>query len=271
MTVAGSVEHCLYAREWYLAHRAEILAKLQVERDARRLDRIEQAVLHGRPIGQPVAACGTKSGRVRHRKAGEVCGTCQHIKALEVFDRTCLATTAQQERTRDRDRAYYAANKAQRRAQNAAWAAAHQEDMKAYQRRHAQTPEARAKTKAWKEANPDRMRESRRRHYDAMTPEERRQIRAAWRAANPDRSRAITAASKAARRARENQILREHIDRQLVWERDGGICQICTQPADPTRWHLDHVIPLARGGDHLYSNVQVSHPFCNLSKGAKVA
>lgn len=267
MTVAQQI----HSRNWYLAHRAEILAKLQIEREERRLDRIEAAVLHGRPIGQPVAACGTQPGRVRHRKAGEVCDTCRHIKALEVFDRTCLATTAQQQRARDRGRAYYDANRDRIRAQNAAWAAAHPEEMKAHKRRHAQTPEARARNKAWRQAHPDEMREFRRRHYDAMTPEERRQVRAAWRAANLDRSRAITAASKAARRARENQILREHIDRHLVWERDRGICQICTHPADPTRWHLDHVVPLARGGNHLYSNVQVSHPTCNLRKGAKVA
>jgi 5-methylcytosine-specific restriction endonuclease McrA len=34
---------------------------------------------------------------------------------------------------------------------------------------------------------------------------------------------------------------------------------------------MDHVVPLARGGDHLYSNVAVSHPLCNRRKGAKVA
>jgi 5-methylcytosine-specific restriction endonuclease McrA len=36
-------------------------------------------------------------------------------------------------------------------------------------------------------------------------------------------------------------------------------------------WDLDHVIPLSKGGEHSYDNVQVTHPSCNRKKGAKVA
>jgi 5-methylcytosine-specific restriction endonuclease McrA len=39
---------------------------------------------------------------------------------------------------------------------------------------------------------------------------------------------------------------------------------------DPANWHLDHVVPLSRGGEHSYANVQVAHPFCNLSKGPRL-
>lgn len=34
---------------------------------------------------------------------------------------------------------------------------------------------------------------------------------------------------------------------------------------------LDHVVPLARGGEHSYRNVKLAHPLCNSRKGAKVA
>lgn len=60
----------------------------------------------------------------------------------------------------------------------------------------------------------------------------------------------------------------EDVDRAVVWERDEGICGICGAAADPGDWHLDHVIPLARGGAHTMGNVQVSHPVCNMRKGA---
>jgi 5-methylcytosine-specific restriction endonuclease McrA len=32
--------------------------------------------------------------------------------------------------------------------------------------------------------------------------------------------------------------------------------------------HIDHVIPLARGGEHSYANAQAAHGPCNMRKGA---
>ena len=63
----------------------------------------------------------------------------------------------------------------------------------------------------------------------------------------------------------------ETVNRAVVWKRDGGVCHICGMPADPNDWHLDHVRPLALGGEHSYANCRVSHPACNLKKGAKTA
>lgn len=82
--------------------------------------------------------------------------------------------------------------------------------------------------------------------------------------ANRDKFRDLAAR----RRARErNAPVVERIYRAKVWERDGGICHICGLPADPALWHLEHIIPLARGGEHSYRNVAVSHPICNAHKG----
>jgi 5-methylcytosine-specific restriction endonuclease McrA len=36
------------------------------------------------------------------------------------------------------------------------------------------------------------------------------------------------------------------------------------------RFHVDHVVPLARGGEHSYANTQPACPPCNMSKGARV-
>ena len=73
----------------------------------------------------------------------------------------------------------------------------------------------------------------------------------------------------ATRRALTKAALVELVDPRVVWERDGGICQLCHQSVEGT-WHLDHVIPLSRGGEHSYKNVQVAHPLCNLKKGSTV-
>ena len=58
-----------------------------------------------------------------------------------------------------------------------------------------------------------------------------------------------------------------------IFERDGWVCGICSAPVDrvlswPDRLSasLDHIVPFARGGAHVDSNVQCSHLVCNIRK-----
>ncbi len=39
---------------------------------------------------------------------------------------------------------------------------------------------------------------------------------------------------------------------------------------DPDSLSLDHVMPLARGGEHAIDNVQAAHLRCNVRKGVKL-
>ncbi len=72
------------------------------------------------------------------------------------------------------------------------------------------------------------------------------------------------------RRARLLGLFVETVKKSVVWIRDKGICGICQQPADPNDWHLDHIIPLSKGGPHSYANTQVSHSHCNQVKWNKL-
>lgn len=76
------------------------------------------------------------------------------------------------------------------------------------------------------------------------------------------------------RRLRDNHeragVRREYPKKELVIERDGPVCGICGLYVDENDWHLDHVIPVTRDGLDLYSNVQVSHPSCNIRKNNKL-
>lgn len=85
-----------------------------------------------------------------------------------------------------------------------------------------------------------------------------------WAAANRDRKTQATANY----RARKAGVFRERIYRKKVWEQHNGACGICNRPCDPANWHLDHIIPIFRGGEHSYANVQPAHPTCNLRKWA---
>lgn len=70
-------------------------------------------------------------------------------------------------------------------------------------------------------------------------------------------------------RARRLDSLVEHVDRLILYERDDGICGICQKPVG-LDFHVDHVVPLSRGGAHSYANTQIAHPSCNISKGARI-
>ena len=81
----------------------------------------------------------------------------------------------------------------------------------------------------------------------------------------------------AKRRARLVGGLVEVFDRREIFERDGWRCQICGQAVDPKspRYSynvpsIDHIIPIARGGEHSRANVQTACLGCNVRKGAKL-
>lgn len=60
--------------------------------------------------------------------------------------------------------------------------------------------------------------------------------------------------------------------RKIVLERDGWVCQICGLPLDPNASviddlypHVDHVLPVALGGDDDLGNLRAAHRWCNLA------
>jgi 5-methylcytosine-specific restriction endonuclease McrA len=95
-----------------------------------------------------------------------------------------------------------------------------------------------------------------------------------WQKANPEVVRDI--ANR--RRAKKVDGEFEKIDRDLVFERDGYECKLCNLPLKmaakfphPLSPTLDHIIPLNKGGHHLYVNLQAAHFRCNTAKGDRVA
>ncbi len=92
----------------------------------------------------------------------------------------------------------------------------------------------------------------------------RRAYAADYRKANPHQFREYDAE----RRARLYGATIEKVERTVVYDRDKGFCHICGRAVFHDNWHLDHVIPLSKGGEHSYRNVAVSHPGCNQRKAA---
>lgn len=56
--------------------------------------------------------------------------------------------------------------------------------------------------------------------------------------------------------------------RSKLFKLQNGLCNGCACDLVPG-FHLDHIVPLVRGGLNVNSNVQLLCPTCNLSKGSK--
>ena len=92
---------------------------------------------------------------------------------------------------------------------------------------------------------------------------------------NPDHVRELARLRIARRRARhvgqQDPIPMTPADLQNLKDRQGGFCagMWCLEALDDG-YHVDHVIPLSKGGAHAPGNAQLLCPKCNRSKGSKL-
>jgi hypothetical protein len=179
------------------------------------------------------------------------------------------------------------------------WRAKDREAYREYRRKHyAQNKEQISEWRKADRARCDKQRIAANKRYAANKEarravakkrRERRDVRekarvatAKWRADNPELAReahrryqqahpGAFQKGMATRRARKLNAFIEAVDRDVVFKRDKGKCGICMKRVSPTStWHVDHIIPLSRGGTHCYENVQVAHQHCNQSKHARL-
>ena len=105
-------------------------------------------------------------------------------------------------------------------------------------------------------------------------PEYHRQRRLKWRKENPDKVRR----NRHLRRARERGVVIGAISSlKNMLRLQGYSCAICGKkeheiPAHKQGnvWHIDHILPISKGGSHTQNNVQVLCWPCNLSKRNKI-
>lgn len=121
-------------------------------------------------------------------------------------------------------------------------------------------------SKRYREANPDKCSAAGRRYYRANAESEKARAMA-WRENNPDEWKLIHRKSESARRAKiagasARKILASDIERIKR-----SPCIHCGAVGDI---HLDHAIPLSRGGSHSIGNIQPMCGPCNMSKKDKL-
>lgn len=195
------------------------------------------------------------------------------------------------------NRAYYLKHRDKVRADTAAYYRAHREQMIAaahrkYQRNrskilaqkkiyHQQNREVRnaynraysirnrerltAQAKAWRARNPG-VTNARHRAYWKKVPEKFRGWQRKW----VSRNRGVVRSYDAKRRARELAATIDATAAQwfyaIIHNQDVLTCAYCQQTVTPKNAHVDHIIPVSRGGEHGPNNFCIACPECNQSK-----
>lgn len=193
--------------------------------------------------------CGTTAGYHAHVYRSElVCDPCRN--ALNTHQRAYA--------NENKDRIYSAHNERQRK-------------------RYAEDEEYREKLGLWNKENPERRREI----VNAWADKNREYLRtydAEYRAKHPEKMRE----KSRRRRARKYANGFEPYTEQQVLDTYGTDCHICNEPIDldaPRRtsqkgWekglHIDHLIPIAKGGSDTLENTRPAHGLCNISRGASM-
>lgn len=118
---------------------------------------------------------------------------------------------------------------------------------------------------AWYQQNRDRMLVLST-EWRAENQEKMRLYRRKWQKLNPDSGRRTSAAYLARKLGTDVRLVTRRDLERLIY-RHRGLCAYCQ--LKPWK-HIDHVIPLARGGRHAIGNLLPACQDCNQSKGAKL-
>ena len=140
----------------------------------------------------------------------------------------------------------------------------------------ANSEKAKATRKAWKQANPEKTKATSK-AYRESNPEKIRATQKAWRENNPDKVKAKNKKRRSLKKGNGHEYYTEN----QVLQTYGTICNICFKKISlkaPRRvgqlgWqeglHIDHLIPISKGGSDTLENVRPTHGLCNLNKSNK--
>jgi len=165
------------------------------------------------------------------------------------------------ERHKENQHSWYEANKVRRTEQDKIWKKSNPERVKGYQKKYRvkcrQTEEYKARKRLYNHS------------YYTSHKEEVKKTNSAWQRNNPNKRREILHRREALERGGlgEWPIPQARI-RGYLWDMQRGRCLYCRDSLG-TGYHLDHMIPLSRGGLHDWLNVCLACPRCNISKGNK--
>lgn len=88
-----------------------------------------------------------------------------------------------------------------------------------------------------------------------------------YREKNPEKVKAWRHNQRVKRASCEGVLSADIASKLFIFQK--GKCAVCKKRIRKLNYHIDHIIPLARGGRNVDGNVQLTCPKCNLEKGHK--
>ena len=151
-----------------------------------------------------------------------------------------------------------------------------------YKEYYSSKPEARRDIeKRYRQRSPEVFARRDKKYYEA-NKEKMLEQNKAWKAENPERHAELNRRKERVRRARKFENGIEPYTEARLLETYGTACHLCGNEIDLTAprqvgalgWelglHVDHLLPLSKGGADKLENVRPAHGHCNLSKGNTV-
>ena len=176
--------------------------------------------------------------------------------------KVCVRDDRQKHRAENKD-----TEKAKSRERAAAWRKLNPE--KAKQRRDEfykkHSEKIKANAAAAYAADPDKFR-ARAKAKNLANPDMQRNASAKWKSNNKDACRAQDNNRRAKKIANGGRLSKCIVEKLMKLQRRK--CACCGLPLGDN-FHIDHIMPLARGGPNTDQNAQLLHSKCNLQKSAK--
>jgi len=174
------------------------------------------------------------------------------------------------ELARTKRRNYYARESERVLATNQKWRDENRpavlEGKRAWYERVKGTPKFTAKVSEYQARTKDEKREYDR-EYRARNPELQTRRATEWRRNNPDKRKAIMRQYSAKRRTQEEAGITGGMLAAWTLEQP-KVCFYCDVDCAGS-FHVDHFMPLAKGGAHVLTNLRIACPPCNLRKNAR--
>jgi len=121
------------------------------------------------------------------------------------------------------------------------------------------------KAKEWRKNNPERDAENHRR-WRLKNPDAVKASKNKWKDNNKDAVRSGTRNRRATKKNADGSHTKEDIAFLMQKQKHKcAVCKCCVK----TKFHVDHIKPIARGGSNDRKNLQILCPPCNMKKGAK--